>query len=109
MSKRILTAVMILGTGLMLPGRGICADDGAAVFKEQCAKCHGDTGDSDTSAGKSLKVPLLKGNAKLAGMPLADIAKAVTENEKHKSIVKKLTPEQLNAAAGRAQQLAGGK
>jgi mono/diheme cytochrome c family protein len=93
----------------MLPGRGICADDGAAVFKEQCAKCHGETGDSDTPPGKSLKVPPLKGNAKIAGMPLADIVKAVNENEKHKAVVKKLSAEQLNAAAATAQQLAGGK
>ena len=107
MSKRIVTAVMVLGAGLMLAG-GVRADDGAAVFKEQCAKCHGETGDSDTSAGKSLKVPPLKGNAKIAGMSLGDVAKAVTENEKHKAVVKKLTPEQLNAAAGTAHQLAGG-
>ena len=31
------------------------AADGAAIFKEQCAKCHGDTGQSDTTIGKAIK------------------------------------------------------
>ena len=63
----------------------------------------------DPAAGKALKVPMLKGDAKVAGMSVDDIAKAVKANEKHKSFVTKLTDEQVNAAAGFAKQLAGGK
>jgi cytochrome c len=33
------------------------AADGATVYKAQCAKCHGDTGKSDTTMGKAMKVP----------------------------------------------------
>ena len=85
------------------------AEDGAAVFKGQCAKCHGESGESDTPPGKTLKVPHLKGDAKLAGMSVEDIAKSVKANEKHKSFVTKLSDEQINAAAGFAKGLAGGK
>ena len=37
------------------------------------------------------------------------IAKAVKANEKHKSFITKLNDEQINAAAGVAKGLAGGK
>ena len=101
---------MLVMLGISLVG-SICvaAEDGAAVYKAQCAKCHGDTGQADTAAGKALKVPMLKGDAKVAGMSAEDVAKSVKANEKHKSFVTKLTDEQVNAAAGFAKGLAGGK
>jgi mono/diheme cytochrome c family protein len=79
------------------------------VFTADCAKCHGETGQSDTQAGKTLKVPQLKGDAKVAAMSVDDIVKAAKENEKHKSFIKKLTDEQIGAAAGVAKPIAGGK
>ena len=85
------------------------ADDGAAVFKAQCAKCHGETGEADTPISKTLKVPMLKGDAKVAGMSQDDIVKAVKGNEKHKSFITKLDDKQIGAAAGYTKQLAGGK
>ena len=39
------------------------AADGAAVYKTNCAKCHGDTGHADTAVGKVMKVPALAGDA----------------------------------------------
>ena len=110
MNARILTTVAALGiiTLAMHPTR-VAAEDGAAVFKAQCAKCHGETGQSDTPAGKTLKVPQFKGDAKVAAMSLEDIAKAAKDNPKHKSFITKLTDEQISAAAGVAKQLAGGK
>jgi mono/diheme cytochrome c family protein len=100
--------VLTLGASLVIPIYAV-AEDGAAVFKAQCAKCHGETGESDTPAGKTLKVPNLKGDAKVAGMSLDDIVKSVKGNEKHKSFITKLSDEQIKAAAGVAKQLAGGK
>src|SRR5689334_22453457 len=107
MSSRILMTVLALGSSLAAPV--YAAEDGAAVFKAQCAKCHGETGESDTAPGKALKVPMLKGDAKVAGMSIEDIVKSVKGNEKHKSFVGKLTDDQITAAAGAAKQLAGGK
>ena len=107
MSLRILMTVLTFGGSLAAPV--YAAEDGAAVFKAQCAKCHGESGESDTAPGKALKVPMLKGDAKIAGMSAEDIVKSVKANEKHKSFVTKLSDEQITAAAGVAKQLAGGK
>jgi mono/diheme cytochrome c family protein len=104
----ILSTMVAVGVALVTPARAT-AEDGAAVFKAQCAKCHGETGEADTPAAKTLKVPKLKGDAKVAGMSVDDIVKAVKANEKHKSFIKKLTDEQIGAAAGVVKQLAGGK
>jgi mono/diheme cytochrome c family protein len=108
MKPRILMTVLTLGASFVTPMYA-SAEDGAAVFKAQCAKCHGETGESDTAPGKALKVPQLKGDAKVAGMSVDDIIKSVKANEKHKSFVTKLSDEQIKAAAGVAKQLAGGK
>ena len=109
MRLRVLTTLLTLGASLATPLCAAAAEDGAAVFKTQCAKCHGDTGEADTPAGKTLKVPKLKGDAKVAAMSLDDIVKVVKENPKHKSFITKLTDEQIGAAAGAVKQLAGGK
>jgi len=85
------------------------AEDGAAVYKAQCAKCHGDTGMSDTSAGKTLKVPPVKGDAKVSGASVEELVKIAKANEKHKSFITKLSDEQLTAAAGEMKKLAGAK
>ena len=108
MNPRLLMTMLTFGAALLMPWQAT-AEDGAAVYKAQCAKCHGDTGEADTPAGKTLKVPKLKGDAKVAGMSVEDIVKAVKENQKHKSFITKLTDEQINAAAGVAKQLAGAK
>ncbi len=85
------------------------AEDGAAVYKAQCAKCHGDTGASDTSAGQTLKVPAIKGDAKIAAASTDDLVKKVSENDKHKGIVKKISAAELAAAVGEVKRLAAAK
>jgi len=108
MNPRFLMTMLTFGAALLMPWQAT-AEDGAAVFKANCAKCHGDSGNSDTSAGKTLKVPKLNGDAKIAGMSDADIVALVKGNSKHKSFITKLSDEQIGAAAGHAKQLAGGK
>ena len=107
MKPRVLMTLLTLGASLVTPV--YAAEDGAAVFKAQCAKCHGETGESDTPVSKALKVPMLKGDAKVGGMSVDDIVKSVKANEKHKSFISKLSDEQITAAAGHAKQIAGGK
>lgn len=97
---------MLLVLGIAMAA---AAEDGAAVYKAQCAKCHGETGTSDTPAGKTLKVPALKGDAKVAAMSVEDIVKATKANEKHKSFIGKITDEQVSAAAAQVKQIAGAK
>ena len=100
----ILAATLVIGAA----GAGLAAD-GAAVFKKNCAACHGETGKADTPASKSMKVPALAGNAKVAGMSDADVVAALKSSDKHKSLVKKLGDEDLAAAAAQAKSLAATK
>ena len=109
MNLRTMVAVattMLALAGRAAPGR---AEDPAAVFKENCAKCHGETGQADTPASATLKVPKLAGDAKIAGMAIPDIVKMMKENEKHKTMLKKATEDQIVAGATHAKALAQGK
>ena len=104
--------VMVLGGVLVASWLGtaaVYAADGAAVYKAQCAKCHGDDGKADSPTAKAMKAPALAGDAKLAGMSAGDIAKAVKDNKKHASIASKMSDDDLAAAAGQVKTLAGGK
>ena len=93
---------------MALSGVGLAAD-GGAIFKQHCASCHGETGKADTPAGKALKAPALAGDEKVAGMADADTAAAIKSNEKHKSFIKKLTDDDVAAAAAYVKGLAAGK
>jgi high-affinity iron transporter len=85
------------------------AADGAALFKQHCASCHGATGHADTPAGKSLKVPALAGDAKVAGMSDADVVAAIKANAKHAAVLKKLSDDDVAALATYAKGLAAAK
>ena len=85
------------------------AADGAALFKQHCASCHGATGHADTPAGKSLKVPALAGDAKVAGMSDADVTAAIKGNAKHAGVLKKLTDDDIAAVATYVKGLAAAK
>src|SRR5262245_56920035 len=99
-----IVTIGVVGVGLAMLSTTASAEDGAAVFKAQCAKCHGETGTSDTPACKTLKVPHLKGDAKVAAMSVEDIVKSVKGNAKHKSFIGNLTDDQITAAAGVVKQ-----
>jgi cytochrome c len=101
---------MIAVVGLLIARVSATADagDGALVYSQQCAKCHGATGLGDTAAGKALKVPQLVGDTKVAGMSIDELANGIKANEKHKAFVGKLAADDLAAAAAHAKSLAGG-
>ena len=108
---KLQTALAVATTVLALEGwvSSARAEDPAAAFKANCAKCHGDTGQADTPASVTLKVPKLAGDAKIAAMAVPDIVKMMKENEKHKAMLKKATDDQLVAGATHAKTLAQGK
>ena len=83
------------------------AADGAAVYKAQCAKCHGDTGKADTGIAKAMKVPPLAGDANVQKMSTADIAARIKGNTKHPPQIKSLSDDDVNAVADYVKQLAG--
>jgi mono/diheme cytochrome c family protein len=73
------------------------AADGAALFKTNCAGCHGADGKAETPAAKAMKVPALAGR----GLKAEDVVKHVRSSEKHKPVAGKLSDEEL-AAIGSA-------
>lgn len=83
--------------------------DGAQLFKEKCAKCHGDTGTSDTAMGKKMKIPAIAGNAKIAAMSDADLAKEIMAAKKHPKAVTSLSEADATAVAAHVKGLASGK
>jgi mono/diheme cytochrome c family protein len=85
------------------------AAEGGQVYKERCAKCHGDTGKADTPVAKTLKTPPLAGDAKVAGMADADLVKAITANPKHAAFMKTVTAADVTAVAAYVKQLAAGQ
>jgi mono/diheme cytochrome c family protein len=85
------------------------AADGAAIFKQHCASCHGETGKADTAAGKAMKVPPLAGDAKVAGMSDADITATIKGNAKHAAVLKKVTDADIAAVAAHVKGLAAAK
>lgn len=88
---------------------GTFAADGAALFKQNCSSCHGDAGKADKPASKTLKITPIAGDAKLAGMDEADIVAKVKSNDKHKSVVQRLTDADVAAVAAYVKGLAAGK
>jgi mono/diheme cytochrome c family protein len=104
MTKRL---ALLSAVSLLLSVSAAAAADGAAIFKAQCAKCHGDSGKSDTAVGKAMKVPPLAGDAKVQQMSDADVVARISGNAKHPAGVKGLSPDDLNAVAGYVKQLAG--
>ena len=102
--------LLFLSAGLTVGLAGpVFAADGAALFKQHCATCHGETGKADTAAGKALKVPALAGDAKVAGMSDADVVARIKSNEKHKSFIKKLSDDDIAAVAPYVKGLATAK
>lgn len=103
MSKlRILLFAAIFAVAVAPAAR---AADGAAIYKDNCAKCHGATGTADTPAAKALKVPSLHDDANLKKMTAEDIAKRIKGNEKHPPPVKGMSDADVDAAAGYVKTL----
>jgi mono/diheme cytochrome c family protein len=103
------TGSLVMGAAvlLLLAGSAARAADGAAVFKAQCAKCHGDAGASDTSIAKAMKIPALAGDANVQKMSEADVVARIKENKKHPAPVKSLGDDDINAVAAHVKGLAG--
>ena len=71
------------------------ADDGAALYAKNCAKCHGADGKADTPTAKAMKVPALAGTSLTA----AQVVEKLKASAKHKSAVSKLSDADLTAIA----------
>lgn len=85
-SGKLVALLTILGL-LTLTSAAFAADDGAALYKSNCAMCH----KADASGNPGMKAPALKGKS------ADDVKKAVDENAKHASVKKKLSADQVKA------------
>lgn len=89
---------------LLFAGATALAADGAAISKAQCAKCHGDTGHSDTTIAKAMNVPALAGDANVQKMSDADIVVRIKGNAKHPPTVKSRSDDDINAVGAYVEQ-----
>jgi mono/diheme cytochrome c family protein len=102
-SSRFALAVAALTLGVAPPA---WAADGAVIYKEQCAKCHGETGKADTPVAQMLKVPSLVGDQDVVKMSAQEAVQAIKSNEKHPPTVKGMSDADLEASAEYAKTLA---
>jgi mono/diheme cytochrome c family protein len=103
--RRVVGPVVVI----VLAGSVAWATDGATVYRDQCAPCHGETGKSDTPLGESLKLPPLADDVNVAAMSDADIAAKIKGAAKHPPTTKGLPDDDLNAVAAFVKRVASGK
>ena len=83
----------LLAATLSLPA--MAQDDGAAIYKAKCARCHGNDGMSHTFDGKMSGAEKLN-DPEIVKMPDADLTTVVTNGKKHMpAFGKKLTADQI--------------
>ncbi len=92
---RLALFVIGIAVPLSLSASTTLAADGAALYKQNCASCHGDNGNSDTAVGKAMKVPHLAS----VDPTVETVLTTVRENPKHKSVASKVSDEDLAAIA----------
>jgi mono/diheme cytochrome c family protein len=95
MRKMIRFLSLAVSIPLLLCASQAFAADGAELYKQKCAMCHGADGKADGPAAKAMKVPPLAGKTLAA----ADVIHQIRTNEKHKSL-SQLSDEDLTAIAG---------
>ena len=82
----ILVLLIALVLFITLPNLSWAAEDGAALFKANCAMCHG----ADAAGKPAMKAPAVKGKT------AADVTKAMA-NPKHTAVSKKVDAAQIKA------------
>jgi hypothetical protein len=87
-------------------GAGAASPAAVEVYMVQCAKCHGQTGKSDTPDARALKVAPFVGDVRLQAMTAADIANAVRANPKHRAVAD-VADADVETAAGYVKELVG--
>jgi mono/diheme cytochrome c family protein len=87
--KLAVFAIIMLALLLCVSSPAWAQEDGAALYKTNCAICH----NTDASGKPAMKSPAVKGKT------LADIQKAVSTDPKHSSVKSKVNEDQLKAIA----------
>jgi mono/diheme cytochrome c family protein len=82
-----LIAAVALLMFVALPSLSWAAEDGAALYKANCAMCH----KPDATGNPGMKSPALKGKT------VDEVKKTIDANAKHTMAKKKLTADQITA------------
>lgn len=98
-------AACVAVVALLSLGGGARAD-GASIYADHCAKCHGPDGAGDTPVGKAMKVPALN-DPSWAELDADSLKKKIQESSKHKSVSGKVSDADYEALAAHIRQLAG--
>jgi cytochrome c6 len=86
-------AMACLAAMLVVPA--VAQDDGDAIYKAKCQRCHGEDGMSHTFDGKMSGAAKLN-DPEIVKMPDADLIAVVTNGKKHMpAFGKKLTADQI--------------
>lgn len=83
--------------------------DGGALYANDCAKCHGATGNADTTVGRVMKAASLHDPKLAATDGPAFIVNHVRTDPKHAMVSKDLKDADLTAIATFVQALAAGQ
>lgn len=82
---------------VLLAATAIAQDDGAAIYKAKCQRCHGDDGMSHTFDGKMTHAAAFN-DAEIVKMQDADLIAVIKDGKKHMpAFGKKLSDEQIAA------------
>ncbi len=87
-------AAILLLSLFAFPLSALAAEDGAALYKANCAACH----KADGSGNPAMKAPDLRAEA-VQKMDNAKLAEAIKAQPKHGAKIKGLSAEQLDAIA----------
>jgi len=89
----VLAFVMLVAAPLSLWS----AEDGAAVFKSSCSRCHGENGEGKTMG--TMKMPAVKGTNMSADKLVEYLTKGEADKKIHGKPVSGLSEEQAKAVA----------
>jgi mono/diheme cytochrome c family protein len=99
------TLLLLTAIGLA-PGSAVAADpDGAALYQENCAKCHGPDGKAETPVARAMKAPSLV-QSQVARGDVSALGTRIGEVDKHKPLTAKLSPAEIAAIARAVHDMA---
>jgi mono/diheme cytochrome c family protein len=102
MSSKLAWLALVAAAALPLVA---AAPDPKATYEKSCQKCHGPDGKGETTAGRAAKVVPLQDPKFAVGE--AEFRKLIADNKKHAKPLKKLSEEEIQAAAKHARTLVG--
>ena len=99
---KLVMLVMTIAVALfiLIPNLSWAAEDGAAIYKTNCAVCHG----ADATGKPAAKIPSLVSD-EVKKTSDDDLAKAVTEKPKHPGTVKSLAADQVKTVVSYVRSL----